>query len=83
MGAILATMAQTLINFIYRAGAYFLSTLPYFIAFSVISSLSICFFIIGGVFGPFISIMFIYILLLSRLKKFWKTGLYLNTSTRK
>ena len=83
MGGILTTMFQNIINFVKQAATYFINSLPYFVAFSVLSSISICLFILGGVFGPFISILFIYFLLLTRLKQFWDTGLYLNNSTRK
>lgn len=83
MGAVIGIILRPIAIFLSNVAMKFVESLYPFVIISLITSLSICVFIIGGVWGPFISIMFIYILLFKRLKHFWKTGLYLNTSVFK
>ena len=83
MGAVISTILTQMFSFVAIVVKKFVKSLIPFCVFSLVSSVSICVFLIGGIWGPFISIMFIYFLIFKRLKNFWNTGLYLNSSVFK
>lgn len=76
MGSVISLALESMGGFVIEVAKKFLETLPPFLWFSLISSLSISVFLLGGIFGPLVSILFIYAILFKRLKDFWKTGLY-------
>ena len=81
MGAVIGVMVESMGAFVIYVAKKFIETLPGFLLFSVVSSISISIFLLGGIFGPLISILFIYAILFKRLKYFWQTGLYLNNNS--
>jgi hypothetical protein len=83
MGSLISTIVWQMFSFVAIVVKNFVKSIIPFCVFSLVSSVSICVFLIGGIWGPFISIMFIYFLIFKRLKNFWNTGLYLNSSVFK